>query len=245
MAHVDSTAMQVALNILGFTCYHSVLFFSNIKDCAAWSAALDAKFFDKGTPFTKREWDALLGSFSAISADPPAIAFAQELVELYPEAKVILVERNVDAWYSSMNEVVIKSSWSPFLNFLADLDPWLVGPIRDCHHRWIKGWWKANTMKEMQEKARSMYTEHYALVRKVTPKERLLEYRLGDGWEPLCQFLGKPVPDVPFPNVNDKAHMNETLAIMAKQSIVNVLKNGLRYAVPLAAAGLAWWMWKL
>ena len=89
--------MQVALDILGFTCYHSILFFSNIKDCAAWNAALDAKFLDKGTPFTKREWDALLGSFSAISADPPAIAFAEELVELYPEAKVILVERDIDA----------------------------------------------------------------------------------------------------------------------------------------------------
>ena len=24
------------------------------------------------------------------------------------------------------------------------------------------------------------------------------------GWEPLCKFLNKPIPDEPFPNVNDK-----------------------------------------
>ncbi len=237
--------MQCALNILGFTCYHSVLFFSNIRDCAAWSAALDAKFFNKGPPFTKSDWDALLGDFSAVSADPPAIAFAEELVATYPNAKVILVERDVDDWYQSMDKAVIRSSWSPWLNFLADVDPWLVGPLRDCHHRWIRGWWKAGSEEEMREKAREMYREHYALVRRITPKERLLEYRLGEGWGPLCRFLGKEVPEVEFPNVNDKAHLEEMLAIMARRSVGNVLLKLLRYAMPVAAVGLAWWLWRM
>jgi hypothetical protein len=34
------------------------------------------------------------------------------------------------------------------------------------------------------------------------PPERLLVFELGDGWEPLCRFLGKPVPEIPFPQTN-------------------------------------------
>jgi hypothetical protein len=44
---------------------------------------------------------------------------------------------------------------------------------------------------------------HNAYIRSVVPKDRLLEMQLSDGWEPLCKFLGKPIPDEPFPRVND------------------------------------------
>lgn len=237
--------MQAALNILGLTCYHSVQFFSNIKDCEAWNAALDDKFFGKGSRFTLREWDALLGSFSAVSADPPAVAFAKELVELYPEAKVILVERDIEAWYDSFNSAVIEPSWSPLLNFLGDLDPWIIGPVRDCHHRWIRGWWKADSKMKLQEKARVMYREHYAMVRRITPKERLLEYNMGDGWEPLCEFLGKKVPKGDFPRVNDQEHMKEFLAIVTRRSIRNALITVGKFVLPIAAVGVGWWTWKM
>ena len=37
------------------------------------------------------------------------------------------------------------------------------------------------------------------------PEEKLLEFTVTEGWEPLCSFLELPVPDVPFPKVNDSA----------------------------------------
>lgn len=40
------------------------------------------------------------------------------------------------------------------------------------------------------------------MIRGLVPKERLLEWYIEDGWEPLCKFLGKPVPDVEFPHAN-------------------------------------------
>lgn len=46
------------------------------------------------------------------------------------------------------------------------------------------------------------------------PKERLLVMQLGDGWEPLCRFLGKPIPDEPFPRANDSASVNKFLLKM-------------------------------
>jgi len=48
------------------------------------------------------------------------------------------------------------------------------------------------------------YQVHYNNVRKAVPPERLLEYNVKQGWEPLCEFLKVPVPNVPFPHVNDR-----------------------------------------
>ncbi len=50
---------------------------------------------------------------------------------------------------------------------------------------------------------------HNAHIRKVVPKERLLEMDLQDGWEPLCKFLGKPIPDEPFPRSNEAAAVQQ------------------------------------
>ena len=40
------------------------------------------------------------------------------------------------------------------------------------------------------------------LFRSTIPPERLLVYRVADGWPPLCHFLERQIPDEPFPQVN-------------------------------------------
>ncbi|MCJ1271065.1 hypothetical protein MMC22_010964, partial [Lobaria immixta] len=176
MCRTGTQSMQFALNLLGIPCYHSMLMFSNTLDCKMWDEALDAKFFGKGKPFARADWDQLLGNYSAVS-DVPATAFAEELVEVYPKAKVILVERDIESWYKSFNETIIWDLYSWPMYFCAKLDPFFLRPNRETHHRWCRGWLKVHSKKELQEKARSKYQEHYAHVRRVTPKERLLEYR--------------------------------------------------------------------
>lgn len=217
-----------------------MLMFSNTLDCKMWDEALDAKFFGKGKPFARADWDQLLGNYSAVS-DVPATAFAEELVEIYPEAKVILVERDVESWYKSFNETVIWDlySWPMYLG--AKLDPFFLRPNRETHHRWRRGWLKVQSKKELQEKARSKYQEHYAHVRRVTPKERLLEYRLGSGWGPLCEFLGKPIPDVPFPRVNDGNSYKEKMTLVARRGLKNAVRRVLAILVPLFVFVFAWW----
>lgn len=234
--------MQSALTTLGHTCYHSIQFFSNIRDCAVWDTAIDAKFRSLGPPFTRRDWDQLLGHCSAVSADPPAVAFAEDLIAAYPDAKVILVERDLESWYKSFDAAVIEPMWSPVLNFVAMCDPFFVGPVARTHHRWARWWMGAVGKKDMQAKARDVYREHYAMVRRVTPKERLLEYRLGDGWEPLCRFLGKEVPDVPFPKVNDAEVHSEQLKVIMMRGFRNMLGRAVRVLGPLAVIAVAWWV---
>ena len=53
-----------------------------------------------------------------------------------------------------------------------------------------------------EDAAKAAYEAHNAAVRAAVPPERLVDYRAGDGWEPLCKALGVPVPDAPFPHVN-------------------------------------------
>jgi hypothetical protein len=40
-------------------------------------------------------------------------------------------------------------------------------------------------------------------VQDTVPADRLLVWSVSDGWEPLCEFLEVPVPDTPFPHLND------------------------------------------
>ena len=90
-AKLIEKAMKAALHILGYKdVYHGTDVYSNIKDCDMWIDALNTKYFGKGKPFGKAEFDQLLGDCAAIT-DGPANWFGPELIEAYPESKVILV----------------------------------------------------------------------------------------------------------------------------------------------------------
>lgn len=39
------------------------------------------------------------------------------------------------------------------------------------------------------------------------PRDRLLVYEVSQGWAPLCEFLGRPVPDEPFPHANTRTEL--------------------------------------
>jgi hypothetical protein len=69
----------------------------NPSDCLLWKAAFEAKFEGKGK-FTKQNWDQLLGHCQAV-CDWPAACFGKELIEAYPDAKVILTNRDIDSWH--------------------------------------------------------------------------------------------------------------------------------------------------
>lgn len=47
-----------------------------------------------------------------------------------------------------------------------------------------------------------VFEQHYERVLRTVPAERLMVYRVQQGWQPLCRFLGVDVPDEPFPRVN-------------------------------------------
>lgn len=90
-------------------------------------------------------------------------------------------------------------------------------------------------------KAKDKYRAHYAMVRELTPRDRLLEFKLEDGWEPLCRHLGKPVPDVPFPKMNEQVWLDEKMKLMTQRGFENVLKKTSIVVSPILVAGLLGW----
>lgn len=233
--------MQLALNILGYPCYHGVTLIANLRDTEMWNQALDAKFFNKGTLFTRSDWDQLLGSFSAVT-DLPAVAFAEDLLQCYPDAKVVLVKRDIEKWYRSFDQGIILNVWSPIVRLIARLDPTFVGSMNGTAMRWTKGWMGAHSRKEMQEKAREKYKAHYSLVERVTSPERLLKFELADGWGPLCEFLGEPVPDVQFPHTNESAALNEKIYLIIQIGLKNAVRSLAKFLLPLLVVTISWWV---
>eukprot|EP00521_Asterionellopsis_glacialis_P002703 CAMPEP_0195259542 /NCGR_PEP_ID=MMETSP0706-20130129/8023_1 /TAXON_ID=33640 /ORGANISM="Asterionellopsis glacialis, Strain CCMP134" /LENGTH=80 /DNA_ID=CAMNT_0040313055 /DNA_START=27 /DNA_END=269 /DNA_ORIENTATION=- len=49
---------------------------------------------------------------------------------------------------------------------------------------------------------------------KQVPKDQLLVFNVKEGWDPLCKFLGKTVPTVSFPNVNESEDLKRATVMM-------------------------------
>lgn len=95
-----------------------------------------------------------------------------------------------------------------------------------------------------RQNAREAYRGHNELVKRIVPRERLLLFKLEEGWAPLCEFLGKPVPDVPFPRVNEAAALRELanryIAEGYRRRFVSFMKRALSVLVAVLAISV-WW----
>ncbi|KAH8765239.1 hypothetical protein F5882DRAFT_383223 [Hyaloscypha sp. PMI_1271] len=122
-------------------------------------------------------------------ADIPPVAFVEELLELYPKAKVVLVRRNPQRWFESFG--VILQNHTPFTGYLLAPLPGLRWSFTMGNH--LEEWW-TKILGPGVPVGPELMDKHAEYICKVVPKERLLEMGLSQGWEPLCKFLGKPMP---------------------------------------------------
>ena len=87
------------------------------------------------------------------------------------------------------------------------------------------------------------FIKHNEHIRSVVPKERLLEYNLGDGWGPLCKFLGKPVPDEPYPWINEGDNTKKMHLTAFRTVLFLIAVKWLLWAGGAAAAWAAYRYW--
>jgi hypothetical protein len=249
--------LHAAYEILGIPSYHWVKMAENPLDIAMWADALESKFdANKQNPLAldRKTFDMLLGHVGACT-DQPAAVFAKELVAAYPEAKVVLVERDLDRWYDSFCKTVIKATDNPVVPFVARIDRTFVGPmarVLDLATRYVfhmdrtREKWCMNDPKyfeEWRQKAKAGYLAHNEEVKRVTPPERLLVFKLEQGWEPLCEFLGKPVPEVDFPNINDAEALNEMVLCYIAEGMKRGLIDIAKKVTPVVVFGLSVAVW--
>lgn len=193
-SRTGTLTMHRALTTLSHHTYHFSSLLSNVRESDLWLAALRTKYYGTNeVTLDKAFWDKLLGHVSAIT-DSPANLFGEELVAAYPEAKVVLVEREIESWYASWMEFC-SSAYDPFIRRLGTLDPGFLGRVTAVggFNTTICAGYGEN-LGEARVRSRGAYRAHYADVRRFVPEDRLLEFRLEQGWRPLCEFLGKDVP---------------------------------------------------
>ena len=190
----------------------------NPPDALLWMDALRAKYDGVGTPFTRGDWDKLLGNAQAV-CDWPACAFAKELLEAYPEAKVVLVGRDVDEWHSSVLRTVYWRVTDPELRLLSKVD-WAAGMYYPMLRKFFDTFFEG----DFPGRGKEVYRRHYQEVRRMVPPHKLLEFRLEDGWGPLCAFLGVPVPteQKTLPKLNDSSNFVARSRRRNRLQILNV-----------------------
>ncbi|KAF4779697.1 endonuclease exonuclease phosphatase family protein [Colletotrichum scovillei] len=193
LPRTGSFSMKAAYEELGMPTYHGFVYIERPQDHLRWFDAVQAKYYGNGKPFTTEDFNELVGEWAVVS-DNPAIGFA----------KVVLVYRDLDKWYKSYDEGVIRSffTWKMWavLNLIEPLQT--LKPVtvtRDLQYAMFR----CSNRTQWQRNAKLICQEHSEKIRELVPKESLLEYKLGSGWEPLCKFLGKEIPHKPFPHLND------------------------------------------
>jgi Sulfotransferase domain len=198
---------KVALEMLGFgPCYHMVNVLGNLDAASRWREALEGR----------DGWDDIFGNFQA-TVDWPGAFFYRELMEAYPDAKVLLSVRDGKAWEQSMGETI----WGIFYGDMlihdlstawARVDPKWATYISLMKEMWQKSGLLASEAEGAATGAMASAMERYNdEVKRSVPADRLLVWAPGDGWAPLCEFLGVGVPAAPLPHVNDAKQFGDRI----------------------------------
>ncbi len=193
-------SLKVALETLGFgPCYHMTEVFKNPQHLELWyDAALERPV----------DWPAMFHRYQA-AVDWPACAFYQPLVDVFPDAKVILTVRDPERWYESALETIHALSQTPPVSWTGWMIPGLRRFIRNGKRIVWKGTFKGRFLD--RPFALEVYRRHIEEVTRYVAPERLLVYDVKEGWEPLCRFLEVPVPAQLFPRLNDAAEFRKNI----------------------------------
>ncbi|KAI9703735.1 MAG: hypothetical protein M1836_007505 [Candelina mexicana] len=226
LPRTGTSSLRAALKQLGYDdVHHMESVFTNPQEAVMWREAAEAKWFGVGKPFGRKEFDMLLGHCQA-TCDWPSAAFYEELITAYPEAKVILNTRDIDAWYKSMTQTVMKEKPQSIQSFiwpvLGFFDISVLAKINPFLDKLSRG---SLNDQPFSVAGKDMFIKHHEGVRALVPKDRLLEFTVRDGWEPLCKFLGRDVPDTPFPRVNDTAEFGERINVVVGLAIRRVVRR--------------------
>jgi hypothetical protein len=180
--------MKLALEQLGLgPCHHMKEVLSSPEQLTLWRAIA------RGEP---PDWNAALAGYNS-TMDWPSAFFWHELSEAYPEAKIILTLRSSESWYKSMSNTIFKV-------LDASTDPESIG-LKLIGERVFKGRFRD------RHHAIATFEKNISQVQAAFGEGRLLSYQIGDGWDPLCRFLDKPIPNQPFPRSNSTADFTEMM----------------------------------
>lgn len=144
------------------------------------------------------DWDKIYESYDA-AVDWPTVSFYKDLLAKYPEAKVLLTVRSAESWYKSTKNTIHKVS---AISMKAPAGSPMHRLNRMTSTVCLDGLLADEELFSDEEKVKQIFLDHIEDVKKTVPAEQLLIMELGEGWTRLCNFLGKEIPDKPYPSSN-------------------------------------------
>jgi hypothetical protein len=193
-----TSSQKAAMDILGLSpCYHMQNVFADLDEAVKWNAALDS---------TEALEDVVAGSVSVI--DWPGTYHWRTLMDIHPDAKVMLSVRSGESWAKSMEQTIWGMLWGDTLLGHITKVHTDDAPKYDFYIKMMKSMWIRAKLADENSTLESMATAMEAYNTEViasVPAERLLVWQIGDGWDPICEFMDLPVPNEPFPHVNESA----------------------------------------
>ena len=200
MGRTGTHSLKLALEQLGFNkCYHMAELFQHPEGLIHFERA------EKGE---NADWDTLFTGYQS-AVDYPVTRYYKQLMQKYPDAKMIHTIRDAESWYESASKTIIWASKPSIgrilkmmikLPFSPDLRKQM--PILKFNGKLIEN--EFGKDYKNKEKVIECYNKHNEEVIKTVPKEKLLVFNAKDGWQPLCTFLNVPVPSIPFPKTNSR-----------------------------------------
>jgi Sulfotransferase domain len=212
-----TTTQMIALEMLGLPCYHMRDMMSDLETSVPqWRKAFEGQ----------GDWDEIFAGKES-TVDWPAAYHYAELMDVYPDAKVLLSVRDADSWVRSMDNTITQIFYGDTLmHHLAraqyHLDPnygaW-IDLLTEMNFGEERGVW-AGTNGEAGPMAEAMERWNRE-VQETVPADRLLVWNPKEGWDPLCEFLELPVPEQPLPNVNDTENFQKNLIMGPAIAAIN------------------------
>jgi hypothetical protein len=191
LGRTGTVSLKLALEHIGFgPCYHAMeIVASGRKSIPLWDAAID------GHP----DWDAIFDGYVA-TTDYPGCCFWRELLDHFPDAKVILSLRDADSWFESISATLFS--------------PEHLKRVSGTPMEKLNGLFRRDLGGRFGE--RDFMTDYFnrwnQAVIDTVPADRLLVFSAGEGWGPICDFLGVRVPDAPYPRANSRDELNNFAA---------------------------------
>ncbi|MDU8942393.1 sulfotransferase family protein [Ovoidimarina sediminis] len=177
---------KLALEALGFgPCHHMVEVLGNPGQAVHWAALARGEEVD---------WADVFEGYRA-QVDNPGAVFWHELSIAFPEAKVIHTERPEDEWWESYSQTINKF-WMHRKGLALPAE---VQAVLDSMDRILGQGGEAGLDRDSAIRA---YRRNNEKVRDTIGRDRLLVFTPSEGWDPLCRFLGVPVPGAAFPRSN-------------------------------------------
>lgn len=209
LGRTGTLSLKMALERLGFgPCYHMMELWEHQEHALEWVRAAD------GHP----DWNHLLGGYRS-TVDYPACTFWRELAQIYPAARVLLSVRDPDRWFESTQATIFNETTAA---------PIKDSPLSEFFRKTV--WGDFDDRIHDRDFMVEAFQRHNAEVERTIAPERLLVYEVAQGWQPLCEFLGVPVPDEPFPRVNSSQEWAERHAAEAETEADSATPSAAKHA---------------